>query len=139
MIRVTEFEEINHMYATNLAIVFGPSLIRAPPGPASLGASFNNLGHHQNIVKTYILQYHWFFDVEDEPEETGDMVVVEGGLEEVEEEMEPEEEETTTTTTAVENVHVNNMSTTTTTTREITTESDTASTTIISTTTTTIT
>jgi hypothetical protein len=29
--RITDFEETNHMYATNLAIVFGPSLLRPPP------------------------------------------------------------------------------------------------------------
>ncbi|RKP07572.1 hypothetical protein THASP1DRAFT_9311, partial [Thamnocephalis sphaerospora] len=62
--RVTDFEEVNHMYATNLAIVFGPSLIRAPAGPGSMGANINNLGYHQNIIKNYILQYHWFFDLD---------------------------------------------------------------------------
>ncbi|KAI8323889.1 RhoGAP-domain-containing protein, partial [Martensiomyces pterosporus] len=30
--RVTDYEEINHMYGTNLALVFGPSLLRPPPG-----------------------------------------------------------------------------------------------------------
>ncbi|KAJ2843106.1 hypothetical protein IWW36_005669, partial [Coemansia brasiliensis] len=29
--RVTDYEEINHMYGTNLALVFGPSLLRPPP------------------------------------------------------------------------------------------------------------
>jgi hypothetical protein len=54
------------MYATNLAIVFGPSLIRAPAGPGSMAVNMNNLGQHQNIIKNYILQYHWFFDVDDQ-------------------------------------------------------------------------
>ena len=29
--RVTDFEETNHMYASNLAIVFGPTLLKPPP------------------------------------------------------------------------------------------------------------
>ncbi|KAG0242484.1 rho GTPase-activating protein [Actinomortierella wolfii] len=65
--RVTDFEEINHMYATNLAIVFGPTLVR--PGGASASSfarSMKNLGHQQAIVKNMILQYHWLFDVEQE-------------------------------------------------------------------------
>ncbi|KAF9165179.1 rho GTPase-activating protein [Actinomortierella ambigua] len=65
--RVTDFEEINHMYATNLAIVFGPTLVR--PGGASASSfarSMKNLGHQQGIVKNMILQYHWLFDVEQE-------------------------------------------------------------------------
>ncbi|RKP39865.1 hypothetical protein BJ085DRAFT_1664, partial [Dimargaris cristalligena] len=64
--RVTDFEEVNHMYSTNLAIVFGPTLLKPLPGPHSFGTSMTNLGHHQNIVKNLILQYHWIFDVEDE-------------------------------------------------------------------------
>ncbi|KAF9976785.1 rho GTPase-activating protein [Actinomortierella ambigua] len=74
--RVTDFEEINHMYATNLAIVFGPTLVR--PGGASASSfarSMKNLGHQQAIVKNMILQYHWLFDVEQEggrEEDSGD-------------------------------------------------------------------
>ena len=79
--RVTDYEEINHMYATNLAIVFGPTLLRAGGTSASsFASSMKNLGHQQNIVRNMILQYHWLFDVEDE----------EGG-EEAEEEEEEEE------------------------------------------------
>ncbi|KAF9115816.1 hypothetical protein BGX27_006247 [Mortierella sp. AM989] len=75
--RVTDFEEINHMYATNLAIVFGPTLLR-PAGTSanSFATSMKNLGHQQNIVRNLILQYHWLFDVEEE----------DGGEEEEEEE-----------------------------------------------------
>ncbi|KAF9934048.1 rho GTPase-activating protein [Linnemannia zychae] len=65
--RVTDFEEINHMYATNLAIVFGPTLLRPGGSSAnSFATSMKNLGHQQNIVRNMILQYHWLFDVEDE-------------------------------------------------------------------------
>ncbi|KAI8606141.1 hypothetical protein EDD21DRAFT_361790 [Dissophora ornata] len=79
--RITDYEEINHMYATNLAIVFGPTLLRAGGTSASsFATSMKNLGHQQNIVRNMILQYHWLFDTEDE----------EGG-EEAEEEEEEEE------------------------------------------------
>lgn len=81
--RVTDYEEINHMYATNLAIVFGPTLLR-PGGTSanSFATSMKNLGHQQNIVRNMILQYHWLFDVEDEEE--GAAVEVEGESEVVE-------------------------------------------------------
>ncbi|KAF9551462.1 hypothetical protein EC957_008131 [Mortierella hygrophila] len=68
--RVTDYEEINHMYATNLAIVFGPTLLRPGGSSAnSFATSMKNLGHQQNIVRNLILQYHWLFDVEGEEEE----------------------------------------------------------------------
>lgn len=62
------------MYATNLAIVFGPTLLQPAPGPASFATTMSNLGHHQTIVKYLILHYHYLFDVEsDEMEqEEGD-------------------------------------------------------------------
>ncbi|KAJ1967298.1 hypothetical protein IWQ62_001949 [Dispira parvispora] len=66
--RVTDFEEVNHMYSSNLAIVFGPTLLKPRPGPNSFGTSMSNLGHHQNIVRNLILQYHWIFDIEEEAE-----------------------------------------------------------------------
>ncbi|KAF9984325.1 rho GTPase-activating protein [Modicella reniformis] len=65
--RVTDFEETNHMYAANLAIVFGPTLLRPGGSSAnSFATSMKNLGHQQNIVRNMILQYHWLFDVEEE-------------------------------------------------------------------------
>ncbi|KAI8970124.1 hypothetical protein BDF20DRAFT_889397 [Mycotypha africana] len=63
---VTDFEATNHMYATNLAIVFGPTLLQPAPGPASFATTMSNLGHHQNIVKYLILNYHYLFDIENE-------------------------------------------------------------------------
>ena len=59
---VTDYESINCMYATNLAIVFGPTLLRPPPGPSGFASAMANLGHHQNIVKNLILQCHWIFE-----------------------------------------------------------------------------
>ncbi|KAK9765230.1 hypothetical protein K7432_006608 [Basidiobolus ranarum] len=61
---ITDYEDVNHMYASNLAIVFGPTILRPPPGPASFATSMANLGQHQSIVRNLILQYHWIFDVE---------------------------------------------------------------------------
>lgn len=61
---VTDYEAVNHMYATNLAIVFGPTLLQPAPGPASFATTMSNLGHHQTIVKYLILHYHYLFDVE---------------------------------------------------------------------------
>ncbi|ORX62644.1 hypothetical protein DM01DRAFT_1314168 [Hesseltinella vesiculosa] len=68
LVIVTDYESINHMYATNLAIVFGPTLLQPAPGPASFTTSMSNLGHHQNIVKYLVLHYHYLFDVEDTEE-----------------------------------------------------------------------
>ncbi|KAG1471143.1 hypothetical protein G6F56_002295 [Rhizopus delemar] len=65
-VTVTDFEAINHMYATNLAIVFGPTLLQPAPGPASFATTMSNLGHHQNIVKYLVLNYHYLFDIESE-------------------------------------------------------------------------
>ncbi|KAI7856569.1 hypothetical protein BDC45DRAFT_437141 [Circinella umbellata] len=62
---VTDFEATNHMYATNLAIVFGPTLLQPAPGPASFATTMSNLGHHQTIVKYLILHFHYFFDIEE--------------------------------------------------------------------------
>ena len=66
--KVTDLEQINHMYSTNLALVFGPSLLRPPPSSSSFAHAMTNLGQAQNIVKNLILQYHWIFDVEEEVE-----------------------------------------------------------------------
>ncbi|KAJ2745254.1 hypothetical protein GGI20_002322 [Coemansia sp. BCRC 34301] len=66
--RVTDYEEVNHMYGTNLALVFGPSLLRPPPGSSSFALAMSNLGHAQSVIKNLILQYHWLFNVEEEAE-----------------------------------------------------------------------
>jgi len=60
------------MYASNLAIVFGPTLLRPPPGNDDFALAMRNLGAHQNLVKNLILQYHWLFDVEQEQEQDQD-------------------------------------------------------------------
>ncbi|KAJ1928750.1 hypothetical protein FBU59_007103, partial [Linderina macrospora] len=76
--RVTDYEEINHMYGTNLALVFGPSLLRPPPGSSSFAVAMSNLGHAQSVIKNLILQYHWIFDVEEEAEPIEDAELEEG-------------------------------------------------------------
>ncbi|OLY78371.1 Rho GTPase-activating protein 23 [Smittium mucronatum] len=64
--KVTDYEETNHMYASNLALVFGPSLIHPPPGDTNFYSAMSTLGQAQSIVKNMILQYHWLFDIEEE-------------------------------------------------------------------------
>ncbi|KAJ1915767.1 hypothetical protein H4219_004149 [Mycoemilia scoparia] len=66
--KVTDFEQINHMYSTNLALVFGPSLLRPPPSSSSFAHAMSNLGQAQNIIKNLILQFHWIFDIEEDVE-----------------------------------------------------------------------
>jgi hypothetical protein len=65
--RVTDFEETNQMYAHNLAIVFGPTLVKPPPELGGVAAMVN-MGKHNAIVKNLILQYHWIFDIEEDEE-----------------------------------------------------------------------
>jgi hypothetical protein len=52
------------MHAANLSIIFAPTLLKPPPGPASFGLSMTNLGKAANIVKSLILQQHWIFGEE---------------------------------------------------------------------------
>ena len=74
---VTEHEETNHMYASNLAIVFGPTLFKPPPSEnaannpdADMANTVKYLGQCSAVVKNLILQYHWIFDIiRDEPED----------------------------------------------------------------------
>ncbi|RHZ79469.1 hypothetical protein Glove_144g105 [Diversispora epigaea] len=73
--RVTDYEEFNHMYAGNLAIVFGPNLLKSRDFAVSMG----NLGHHTSIIKCLILSYHWFFNTEEE--ETSDIEYLDPDIE----------------------------------------------------------
>ncbi|KAJ2080065.1 hypothetical protein H4R24_003336 [Coemansia sp. RSA 988] len=82
--RVTDYEEINHMYGTNLALVFGPSLLRPPPGSSSFALAMSNLGHAQSVIKNLILQYHWIFNVEEEAEPIEDAELAQGSSAEAE-------------------------------------------------------
>nr|CAG8437183.1 8886_t:CDS:10 [Entrophospora candida] len=73
---VTDCEEVNHMYAGNLALVFTPNILKSRDFIVSMG----NLGHNSDIIKCLILHYHWFFDVEREVEEVGDNGEIEEGI-----------------------------------------------------------
>lgn len=56
------------MHAANLSIIFAPTLLKPPPGPASFSLSMGNLGKAANLIKSLILQQHWLFAEElDEP------------------------------------------------------------------------
>ncbi|KAI8332157.1 hypothetical protein EDC96DRAFT_470456 [Choanephora cucurbitarum] len=61
---VTDYEATNHMYATNLAIVFGPTLLQPTPSPIAFATTMSNIAHHQTIVKYLILNYHHLFDID---------------------------------------------------------------------------
>ncbi|TIB18890.1 hypothetical protein E3P92_00350 [Wallemia ichthyophaga] len=64
--KVTDFEDQNQMFAHNLAIVFGPNILKPPAGPGNFMASMSNIGHVSNLVKIFILQCHWLFYAADE-------------------------------------------------------------------------
>jgi hypothetical protein len=90
LVHVTEYESVNNMYATNLAIVFGPTILRTPPPhQRSLGSqnysesndSYLNqeaaqtmvyLGKFSTIVKNMIVQFHWLFDVNQQQDQEQD-------------------------------------------------------------------
>lgn len=48
------------MFAHNLAIVFGPNILKPPAGPGNFMASMSNIGHVSNLVKIFILQVCFF-------------------------------------------------------------------------------
>ena len=64
LVHVTEHENVNQMFATNLAIVFGPTLFRYPGTNPNTAEGMQYLGQFSSIVKNLIIQYHWLFDVE---------------------------------------------------------------------------
>src|SRR5436305_319337 len=57
------------MYASNLAIVFGPNLLKS----RDFVKSMSNLVHHSSIFKSLIIKYHWFFNIEEVNEEASDV------------------------------------------------------------------
>ena len=66
--KVTDYEATNHMYAHNLAIVFGPNILQPTPSLMSLTSSMNDLGKVQTLIRNLILQCHWIFTVDEEAE-----------------------------------------------------------------------
>ncbi|KZV85841.1 hypothetical protein EXIGLDRAFT_841188 [Exidia glandulosa HHB12029] len=67
--RVTDYEEQNHMTAENLAIVFGPNLIRAPS--SNLTSALSSMGQATLLARLFIMNFHSIFD-EPEPEADAD-------------------------------------------------------------------
>uniref|UniRef100_A0A8D8UFY2 Rho GTPase-activating protein 21 n=1 Tax=Cacopsylla melanoneura TaxID=428564 RepID=A0A8D8UFY2_9HEMI len=58
--RVVDNAEVNKMEARNLAIVFGPTLVRA--GGDDMVTMVTDMSHQCRIVETLILNVDWFFD-----------------------------------------------------------------------------
>lgn len=67
--KVTDYEATNHMYAHNLAIVFGPNILQPTPSSGSFASSMNDLGRVQTLIRNLILQCHWIFATDDDVEE----------------------------------------------------------------------
>ncbi|ORY84764.1 hypothetical protein BCR37DRAFT_412452 [Protomyces lactucae-debilis] len=64
--KITDYESTNHMYAHNLAIVFGPNVLQPVPSAMSFANSMNDLGKVQTVMRNLILQYHDVFGAADE-------------------------------------------------------------------------
>jgi hypothetical protein len=64
--KVTDYEVTNHMYAHNLAIVFGPNVLQPVPSAMSIANSMHDLGKVQTVMRNLILQYHAVFGAADE-------------------------------------------------------------------------
>ncbi|EJD46910.1 hypothetical protein AURDEDRAFT_123741 [Auricularia subglabra TFB-10046 SS5] len=67
--KITDFEEQNHMNPENLAIVFGPNLIRAPS--TNISTALSSMGQATLLTKMLIMNFHFIFD-EAEPEADAD-------------------------------------------------------------------
>ncbi|KAI8803271.1 hypothetical protein BJ742DRAFT_829960 [Cladochytrium replicatum] len=63
--RVAEYSHINKMEPANLAIVFGPSLLRTSEdgqGEAQVMMNMLNMSHHNSLVEAMIEYTSWIFD-----------------------------------------------------------------------------
>jgi len=69
---ITEHELENQMHASNLAIVYAPTLLKPPESKESFGILMSNLGKAVKITASLITQQNWIFsyeiEVEDEAE-----------------------------------------------------------------------
>ena len=54
--KVTDYEELNQMPPSSLAIVFAPNLLKPPVEDGGFAASMTNLGHAANLIKVSTLQ-----------------------------------------------------------------------------------
>lgn len=64
--RVTDHESFNAMHASNLSIIFAPTIIRPPNGPSSFALAMKNLGAAANIIKLLITQAAWIFSAHEQ-------------------------------------------------------------------------
>ncbi|TPX36326.1 hypothetical protein SmJEL517_g01634 [Synchytrium microbalum] len=60
--------EINKMEPPNLAIVFGPTLIRAPEDGQTAMMNMMNMSFHNQIVETILVQADWMFTADSDDE-----------------------------------------------------------------------
>uniref|UniRef100_A0A0C9RB60 Arhgap21_0 protein n=1 Tax=Fopius arisanus TaxID=64838 RepID=A0A0C9RB60_9HYME len=63
--RVVEHSEINKMEAKNLAIVFGPTLVRASGSRDNMVTMVTDMSHQCRIVESLLNNVDWFFCEED--------------------------------------------------------------------------
>ncbi|XP_024945687.1 uncharacterized protein LOC107272586 isoform X15 [Cephus cinctus] len=63
--RVVEHSEVNKMEAKNLAIVFGPTLVRASGSRDNMVTMVTDMSHQCRIVESLLNNVDWFFSEED--------------------------------------------------------------------------
>ncbi|KAK9899453.1 Rho GTPase activation protein [Cystobasidium minutum MCA 4210] len=69
---IAEHELENQMHASNLAIVFAPTILRPPEGSDSYAILMSNLGKAAKLVSSLIVQHNWIFSGQ-EPEEEAEV------------------------------------------------------------------
>ncbi|XP_015181862.1 PREDICTED: uncharacterized protein LOC107069240 isoform X3 [Polistes dominula] len=63
--RIVEHSEINKMEAKNIAIVFGPTLVRASGSRDNMVTMVTDMSHQCKIVESLLNNVDWFFSEED--------------------------------------------------------------------------
>ncbi|XP_023288793.1 rho GTPase-activating protein 21-like [Orussus abietinus] len=63
--KVVEHSEVNKMEAKNLAIVFGPTLVRASGSRDNMVTMVTDMSHQCRIVESLLNNVDWFFSEED--------------------------------------------------------------------------
>jgi GTPase-activating protein BEM2 len=57
LLRITDFEEQNHMTAQALAVLFNPTLLRSPTN--NFGELMHNMTHTSLLLQTLIIHVSW--------------------------------------------------------------------------------
>jgi hypothetical protein len=64
--KISQYSEKNKMETMNLAIVFGPGILRMPVGdPTDLKSAYGdmlNMGFQNSFVEACLIQANWLFD-----------------------------------------------------------------------------